>query len=25
VDQEIPVGQGREHRDRCLLALALCR
>ena len=22
--QEIPVGQGREHRDRCLLALALC-
>lgn len=24
-DGAIPPGQGREHRDRCLLALALCR
>ena len=23
--QRIPPGQGREHRDRCLQALALCR
>ena len=25
MDQEIPMSQGRDHRDRCLLALALCR
>lgn len=24
-DRTIPPGQGREHRDQCLLALALCR
>lgn len=24
-EHTIPVGQGRDHRDRCLLALALCR
>ncbi len=24
-NEVIPVGQGRDHRDRCLLALALCR